>query len=85
MDRSEYAKIKISYTPTEFIEEYNLHSVTQNRWVYFEIIGGCYDLPQGVKLSNDLLRTRLKNPAILKVQQTQDYGNTPGAQSNFSL
>ena len=45
MDRSEYARINITNIPTEFIEEYNLHSVTHNGWIYFEIISGCYGLP----------------------------------------
>ena len=40
MDRSEYAKIKISDILSEFIEEYNLHTVANNGWVYFEIVGG---------------------------------------------
>ena len=35
MDRSEYSKIKISDIPSEFIEEYNLHNLAHNGWVYF--------------------------------------------------
>ena len=53
MDRSEYIKINITYIPTEFIDEYNLQSVTHNGWVYIEIVRGCYGLPQSVKLANN--------------------------------
>ena len=59
MDRSEYAKINISNIPSEFVEEYNLRTFAHNGWVYFEIVRGCYGLPQSVKLENDLLCTRL--------------------------
>ena len=40
MDRSEYAKIKISDIPYEFIEEYNLQAFAHNGWVYFKIVRG---------------------------------------------
>ena len=60
MDRSEYAKIKISGIPSEFIEEYNLQTFAHNGWVYFEIFRGCYGLTQIGKLANNLMCTRLK-------------------------
>ena len=59
MDRSEYAKINITDIPTELIYEYNLQAVTHNGWVYFEIVRGCYGLPQSGKLANNLLSTHL--------------------------
>ena len=60
MDRSEYVRIKLSDIPQEFIEEYNLSEAAQNGWIYFEILRGCYGLPQSGRLANDLLRTRLE-------------------------
>ena len=60
MDRSEYTKNKISDILSEFMEEYNLQTFAQNGWVYFEIFLGCYGLPQGDNLANNLLRPRLK-------------------------
>ena len=59
MDRSEYVKIKINDIPIEFIDEYNLQAVTKNLWIYFEMVRGCYGLPQSRKLANYLLRTCL--------------------------
>ena len=60
MDRSEYVCIKFSDIPQEFIEEYDLSKAAQNGWVYFEILRGCYGLPQFGRLTNDLLRTCLE-------------------------
>ena len=59
IDRSEYVRIRINDIPNEFIYEYNLQAVTHNGWVYFEIVGVCYGLPQSGKLANNLLRTSL--------------------------
>ena len=59
MDRSEYARIKIEDIPEDFIKEYNLLPMVHNGWIYFEIVRGCYGLPQSGMLSNNLLRTHL--------------------------
>ena len=60
MEQSEYVRIKLLDIPQEFIEEYDLKQVVQNGWIYFEILRGCYGLPQSGRLSNELLRTRLE-------------------------
>ena len=59
MDRSDYVRIKLLDIPQELIEENNLSKAVQNGWIYFEILRGCYGLPQSIRLTNDLLRTRL--------------------------
>ena len=59
MERSEYVRIKIEDIPQEFIQEYNLLTMVNNGWIYFEIVRGCYGLPPSVMLANNLLRTRL--------------------------
>ena len=61
MDRPEFVRIRLKDIPQEFIDEYNLISYANNGWIYFEIIKGCYGLPQARKLGNDLFRTRLNN------------------------
>ena len=53
-------------------DEYNLTPYAHNGWIYFEIIKGCYGLPQAGKLANDLLRTRLNNNGY------HETANTPG-------
>ena len=70
MDKSEYAKIKISNIPSEFIEEYNLQTFDHNGWVYFEILRRCYGLPQSGKLANNLMRTRLKKLGYFEAATT---------------
>ena len=70
MDRSEYAKIKTSDILSDFIEEYNLQNFAHNGWVYFEIIRGCYGVPQGGKLANNLLRTILKKSGYFEAATT---------------
>ena len=39
-------------------------------WVYFEIVRGCYGLPQSRHLANDLLRTRLKKAGYFETATT---------------
>ena len=34
--------------------------LVQNGWIYFDILWGCYGLPQSGRLANDLLSTRLE-------------------------
>ena len=60
MDRSKCVRINLSDIPPEFIEEYNLTEAAQNGWIYFDILRGCYGLPQSGRLANDLLCTRLE-------------------------
>ena len=72
MDRSKYVRIKFSDIPQEFIEEYDLSKAAQNRWIYFEILCGCYGLPQSGRLANDLLHTRLEKAGYY------DTATTPG-------
>ena len=60
MERSEYARIKLSVFPQEIIDEYNLLDYEHNWWIYFEIVLVCYGLPQSGRLANNLLHKRLR-------------------------
>ena len=60
MDQSKYVRIKLSDISQELIEEYDLSEADQHVWIYFEILRGCYGLPQSGRLANDLLCTRLE-------------------------
>ena len=70
MDRPEYGRIKLLDIPHELIEEYNLTQLVHNGWIYFEIIRGCYGLPQSGRLANDLLGTRLENSVYYEAATT---------------
>ena len=72
MERSECVHIKLSDIPPELIEEYNLLQSVQNGCIYFEIIRGCYGLPQSGRLTNDLLHTHLEKAGYY------DAATTPG-------
>ena len=70
MDRSEFARIKIEDIPKEFIKEYNLLPMVHNGWLYFEIVRGCYGLPQSGMRANNLLRTRLNKKGYFEATTT---------------
>ena len=70
IDRPEYMRIKFTDIPKEFVDEYDLTNHIHNGWVYFEIVRGCYGLPQSGKLANDLLRTRLNKAGYYEAATT---------------
>ena len=70
MDRTEFVRIRLDDIPKEFIAEYNLIPYANNGWIYFEIIKGCYGLPQAGMLANNLLRTRLNNAVYYETTTT---------------
>ena len=70
MKRSEYVRIKFSDIPQEFIEKYDLSKAAQNGLIYFEILRGCYGLPQSVRIANDLLRTRTEKAGYYEAATT---------------
>ena len=70
MDRLEFFRICLEDIPKDFIEEYNPIPYANNGWIYFEIIKGCYCLPQAGMLSNDSLHMRLNNTGYYKTTTT---------------
>ena len=60
MSNPEYVRIKLSAIPQEIIDEYDLTTYAHNGWIYYEVVRGCYGLPQSGCLANNLLRTRLE-------------------------
>ena len=72
MERSKYVHIKFSDIPQEVIEEYDLSKASQNGWICFEILRGCYGLPQSSRLANNFLRTRLNKAGYYEAAATTD-------------
>ena len=70
MERYKYVRIKFSDIPQELIEEYDPSEASQNGWIYFEILRGCYDLPQSGRLETYLLRTRLEKAGYYEAVTT---------------
>ena len=54
-------RIKLTDIPQEFIDEYNLTEYVRHGLIYFSIIRSAYGFKQSVKLSNNLLRSRLED------------------------
>ena len=52
LGRPEYVRIQFSKIPQEFIKKYNLTIFAHKGWVYFEILRGCYGLPQSGIMAN---------------------------------
>ena len=59
MDSSKFVRIGIEDIPKYFIAEYNLMPSVHSLWIYFEIVKGCYGIPQAGILASNLLRKRL--------------------------
>ena len=70
MDLSEYVRIKLSDIPQDPIDEYYLTQSVQSGWIYFEILCGCYGLPQSDRLANDLLRTPIEKAGYYETATT---------------
>ena len=87
MDRSEYVKINIDDISAKFIEEYDPLAFTHNGWVYFEIVIGCYDLPQSGNLAKDLFYTRLKKVGFFVITRGIPVGKIVVSKiiSNYSI
>ena len=66
-------RIKFSAIPQKFIEEYELSKASQNGWIYFKILCGCYGLPQSGRLANDLLCTRLEKAGYYEAATTPGF------------
>jgi len=60
LDDSEYLRIHISLIPVSFREAYKLDEIVDEKgYVYCEIRGGMYGLPQAGKLAHKDLMSRL--------------------------
>ena len=60
MKEPKYVRAQLKGTPQEFMDEYKLEDHLRFGWVYFEVICGCYGLPQAGKLAHDLFNERLQ-------------------------
>jgi hypothetical protein len=69
IEKTQYAKIKLSDLPEEVIKEYNSHQyATPDGWVYIKVSRGMYGLPQAGSLGHDLLEQRLNKEGYFQSQ-----------------
>ena len=59
LDRFEYLRMATKDIPQEIVEQYNLPSITNNRWVYMEVRKGIPELKQTGKIANVRLTEHL--------------------------
>lgn len=59
MDRYEYMRLAIDLLPDEIVQQYHLHDLVHNGFVYVEIRRGMYGLPQAGIIANNQLVKRL--------------------------
>ena len=59
MARYEYMKLALACISEEIIEQYSLHTLSSDGWVYLEIRKGMPSLKQAGRIANDRLKSHL--------------------------
>ena len=84
LERYEYMKMPLSIFPQHVCEQYNLEQHAKEGFVFLEIRGAIYCLPQAGALANKLLRKRLAPAGYYEVAHTPglwkmclDQSNSP--------
>ena len=70
MLQPEFMRIPLSSIPQTIIEQYKLMEMQSNGFVYVQIDGGMYGLPQATRLANDKLIPRLKAAGYYQAKHT---------------
>ena len=63
IEHDEYSKVKLLDIPQEFFDEYHLHKILHDGWIYSEFHKGVYVLPHARKLFKNLITKQL-NAAV---------------------
>ena len=77
MVNPEYVRVQLKYIPQELIDEYNLMDHDRFGWVYFEVVHGCYGIPQAGKLAHDLLSDCLQEAGYYETAKTPGLWRPP--------
>ena len=70
MERAEFARVPLSTFPQCIIDQYNLTSLARNGFVYIQIDGGMYGLPQASLLANQQLVRKLTPAGFVQARHT---------------
>ena len=82
LKKNRYGKVRAKYILEETIKKRKLEKyIEDDGWLHFEIGKGMYGIPEAGRITNDLLRSRLKNMDTSKQHIHQDIGNTCGSLS----
>jgi hypothetical protein len=85
LERYEYVRIPVSMVPDDIMNEYNLHSIVHNGYLYVELRKGMYCLPQAGLLANILLSKRLAKHGYIPVPNTHGLWTHTWRPIKFSL
>jgi hypothetical protein len=85
LERYEYVRIPISMVPDEIMDEYNLHALVHNGYLYVEVRKGMNGLPQAGLLANVLLAKRLAKHGYSPVPHTHGLWTHKWRRIKFSL
>eukprot|EP00957_Ditylum_brightwellii_P115317 8793521-Ditylum_brightwellii.AAC.1 len=67
------------------MQEYNLHKLIQNEYIYIEVRKGMYGLPQAGILANKLLKERLATAGYCPTRHTPGLWQHKWRPVTFSL
>jgi hypothetical protein len=59
LEEYEYMRLPVDLIPNEIMDLYNLHDLVCDGFIYIEVRGGMYGLPQAGRLAHDELKTHL--------------------------
>jgi hypothetical protein len=85
LERYEYVRIPVSMVPDKIMDEYNLHALVHNGYLYVEVHTGMYELPQAGLLANVLLAKRLTKHGYSPVSHTHGLWTHQWRPIKFSL
>ena len=73
LPESEWMKLPLEIIPTEIIQQYNLDKLSDNGWVYIEILKAMYGLKQSGKIAYDELVKHSKPFGYSPTKHTPGY------------
>jgi hypothetical protein len=85
LDDYQYMRIPAAYVPQAIRDQYNLHNLIINGYIYLEIQKGMYGLPQSGKLANDELTHHLIKHGYYQARHTPGLFLHETRSTQFSL
>jgi hypothetical protein len=85
LERYEYVRIPVSMVPEEIMDEYNLHALVHNGYLYVEVRRGIYGLSQAGLLDSILLSKLLAKHGYSPVPHTHGLWTHKWRPIKFSL
>jgi hypothetical protein len=85
LERYEYVRIPVNMVPEDIMNEYNLHALVHNGYVYVEVRKGMYGLPQEGLITKILLAKILAKHGYIPVPHTHGLWTHTWHPIKFSL